>query len=90
MLAIGTLLDLPFDLYATFRIEQRFGFNRMTWRLYLADAAEGQAARRIAIGVPLAALLLWIMAASRPLVVAVGVARLDRPSTCSRWCSCRP
>ena len=31
---IGGLLELPFELYGTFRIEQRFGFNRMTWRLY--------------------------------------------------------
>ena len=31
---IGSLLELPFELYGTFRIEQRFGFNRMTWRLY--------------------------------------------------------
>ena len=31
---IGGLIDLPFDLYRTFRVEQRFGFNRMTWRLY--------------------------------------------------------
>ena len=34
---IGSLLELPFELYGTFRIEQRFGFNRMTWRLYLLD-----------------------------------------------------
>ena len=27
---IGGVLDLPFELYSTFRIEQRFGFNRMT------------------------------------------------------------
>ena len=33
-------------LYATFRLEQRFGFNKMTWRLWLADAAKGAARRR--------------------------------------------
>ena len=38
---IGGLLDAPFEIYNTFRIEQRFGFNRMTWRLYLLDAAKG-------------------------------------------------
>ena len=42
----AALLDLPFELYSTFRIEQRFGFNRMTWRLYLADALKGAAGRR--------------------------------------------
>jgi len=34
---IGSALELPFDLYSTFRIEHRFGFNRMTWKLYVAD-----------------------------------------------------
>ncbi len=64
--AIGTLLELPFSLYATFGLEQRFGFNRMTWRLWLADSAKGLALA-IVIGLPLAALVLWIMAASGPL-----------------------
>ncbi|MGH8798239.1 MAG: AMP-binding enzyme, partial [Caldimonas sp.] len=60
---IGSLLEIPFDLYATFRIEQRFGFNRMTWKLYLADLAKG-ALVGAAIGLPLAALMLWIMSAT--------------------------
>jgi len=30
---VGGLLDLPLEWYATFRIEQRFGFNRMTLRM---------------------------------------------------------
>lgn len=60
---IGGLLDLPFELYATFRLEQRFGFNRTTWRLYLADLAKGVAVALV-IGAPLAALILWIMGAA--------------------------
>jgi STE24 endopeptidase len=60
---IGAVLELPFDLYGTFRIEQRFGFNRMTWKLYLADAAKGVLIGAV-IGLPLAALMLWIMAAT--------------------------
>ena len=60
---IGSLLEIPFDLYGTFRIEQRFGFNRMTWKLYLADLAKG-ALVGAAIGLPLAALMLWIMSAT--------------------------
>ena len=63
---IGGLLDLPFSLYGTFRLEARFGFNRMTWRLWLLDALKGLLLS-IAIGVPLLALVLWIMAASGPL-----------------------
>ncbi len=57
---IGSLLDLPFELYSTFRVEQRFGFNRMTWRLYLADLLKGALVGAL-IGLPLAALILWIM-----------------------------
>jgi STE24 endopeptidase len=60
---IGALLDLPFELYSTFRIEQRFGFNRMTWALYLADMVKGALVGTV-IGLPIAALMLWIMGAA--------------------------
>jgi STE24 endopeptidase len=60
---IGALIDLPLEWYATFRIEQRFGFNRMTPRLFVADLAKGLAVT-IVIGGPLAALILWIMGAT--------------------------
>ncbi len=60
---IGGLLDLPFELYSTFRIEAQFGFNRNTWRLYLADMAKGLAVGAV-IGLPLAAAVLWIMGAT--------------------------
>ena len=60
---IGGLLDLPFELYRTFRIEQRFGFNRMTWKLYLIDLVKGLAIGAL-IGLPIAALMLWIMGAT--------------------------
>ena len=57
---IGAALDLPFELYSTFRIEQRFGFNRTTWKMYLSDSLKG-AAVGLLIGLPIAALILWIM-----------------------------
>mgnify|MGYP006385115159 CR=1 FL=1 len=34
---LSTLIDLPFSLYRTFVIEERFGFNKMTPRLFLID-----------------------------------------------------
>jgi len=61
--AIGGLLDLPLEWYGTFRIEQRFGFNRMTLSLWLADMVKGTLIGAL-IGLPLAALILWIMGAS--------------------------
>ena len=60
---IGSLLDLPFELFSTFRIEQRFGFNRMTWKMYLADTAKGALVGAL-VGLPVAALMLWIMGAT--------------------------
>ena len=60
---IGGVIDLPFELFRTFRIEQRFGFNRMTWKLYLADMLKGLAVGTL-IGLPVAALMLWIMGAT--------------------------
>jgi STE24 endopeptidase len=54
---------LPFSLYSTFGIEARFGFNRVTPALYAADLARGLAIALV-LGVPLLALLLWLMAAS--------------------------
>ncbi|MEO8279019.1 MAG: M48 family metallopeptidase [Ideonella sp.] len=60
---IGSLLEWPFELYSTFRIEQGFGFNRLTWRLYLSDLLKA-ALVGAAIGVPIVALILWLMAAA--------------------------
>jgi STE24 endopeptidase len=60
---IGAALDLPFELYSTFRIEQHFGFNRMTPRLFVADLLKNAAVGAL-IGLPLAALILWIMGAA--------------------------
>jgi STE24 endopeptidase len=60
---LGAVIELPLDGYSTFRIEQQFGFNRMTLRMWLADMAKGAAVGAL-IGLPLAALILWIMGAS--------------------------
>jgi STE24 endopeptidase len=60
---VGALLDLPFELYRTFRLEQRFGFNKMTPALYVADLVK-TTLLGIAIGAPLLALVLWIMQAT--------------------------
>ncbi len=60
---IGSVIDLPLDLYNTFRLEQRYGFNRMTMGLWLRDALMGLVLG-VAIGAPLAALILWLMSAA--------------------------
>ena len=60
---IGAVLELPFDLWSTFRIEQQFGFNRTTPKLFFTDLAKGLLVGAV-IGLPLAALILWIMQAT--------------------------
>ena len=57
---ISGLLDLPFTLYSTFKIEERFGFNKMTFKLWLLDMVKGLAVGAV-IGLPIAALILWLM-----------------------------
>jgi len=60
---VGGVIELPLDWYSTFRIEQRFGFNRMTLGLWVADLAKSALVGAL-IGLPLAALVLWIMHAT--------------------------
>ena len=57
-----SVLELPATLYRTFVIEARFGFNRMTPALFLADLAK-HAALAAALGLPLLVLVLWLMQA---------------------------
>ena len=57
---IGGLLDLPLGLYNTFGVEARFGFNKMSPGLWVADLLKGTAVGA-AIGLPIAALILWLM-----------------------------
>ena len=63
--AIGGLLDLPFEAWSTFRLEQRHGFNRMTPALWLGDQAKGLVVGAL-LGLPIAALILWLMGAAGP------------------------
>ncbi len=60
---IMSLLDLPFSLYNTFVIEERFGFNRSSLGVFLSDLVK-QGILLIAIGAPMIALALWIMNSS--------------------------
>lgn len=56
---LGWLLELPFVLSRTFVIERRFGFNRMTPRLFIADTLR-EAALAAVIGLPLLGVVLWL------------------------------
>jgi len=65
VLAILGLLGLPFSIWRKFKLEARFGFNRVTPGLFVADALKGMLVAA-ALGLPLAAAVLWIMANAGP------------------------
>lgn len=54
-------LSLPFAVYRTFVVEERFGFNTTTWRTFIADRLKG-ALLAVAVGGPLLAAVLWFFA----------------------------
>ena len=58
---LAALIGLPISWYRTFVIEQRFGFNRMTLGLWLADLGK-TALLGVLLGIPLLTLVLWLMA----------------------------
>jgi len=59
--ALLSLVELPITVYRIFVIEARFGFNRTTLGLFLADLGR-QTLLGILLGIPLVTLVLWLMA----------------------------
>ena len=57
---IGGLIELPLAWYQTFVIEARFGFNKMSLRLWGLDLLKSTLVGTL-IGLPVAALILWLM-----------------------------
>jgi STE24 endopeptidase len=60
VLLLSSLLEAPFNLYRTFIIEAKFGFNKMTFSLYLIDALKGMLIGAV-LGLPLLFGVLWLM-----------------------------
>lgn len=60
LLVLGqSLIGLPFSIYDTFVIEQKFGFNRATPATFIMDRLKGLLLGAL-IGLPLGAAVLWI------------------------------
>lgn len=55
---LSFLVGLPFSVYSTFIIEERFGFNRTSWLTYVLDTVKS-IALTILIGGPILAIILW-------------------------------
>ncbi len=58
LLAAQSLIGLPFSIYATFVLEDRFGFNRTTPFTFVVDRLKG-IILSAAIGIPIIAVILW-------------------------------
>jgi STE24 endopeptidase len=63
---IGGLIGLPLSLYQTFGIEQRFGFNNTTAKLWVSDMLKGLLVGMV-LGLPILWLVLWLMQAGGPM-----------------------
>jgi STE24 endopeptidase len=61
VLLISSVLELPVSLYRTFWLEKRFGFNRTTVSIFVADLVKS-GVLMLVIGAPLVLVVLWMMA----------------------------
>jgi STE24 endopeptidase len=60
LMIIGSVIDLPFSLYRTFKLETKFGFNKTTLATFIGDILKGLLLMLI-IGLPLITAILWLM-----------------------------
>ena len=60
LMLLSSALELPFSLYSTFVIEERFGFNRTTAKTFVIDLFKGLLLV-LALGAPLLWVVLWLM-----------------------------
>lgn len=61
IMLLMTLVDLPFNLYQTFVIESKYGFNKTTLAQFAKDHLLSLTLT-LTLGMPLLALILWVMA----------------------------
>jgi STE24 endopeptidase len=59
-LLISSLIDLPFEYYKTFNIDERFGFNKMTPKMFFTDLVKHSLVG-ILLGAPILFAALWLM-----------------------------
>ena len=57
---ISSLIDIPSSLYSSFVLEEKFGFNKLTLKVFFMDMIKGSVLS-VAIGIPLILLVLWLM-----------------------------
>ncbi len=57
---VSSLIDIPFDYYKTFTIDERFGFNKMTPSMFVSDLLKHSLVG-LALGAPILFAALWLM-----------------------------
>jgi STE24 endopeptidase len=55
-----SIVEIPLSYYRTFVVEQQFGFNKMTRRMFISDLVK-QALLSLLLGIPLLFCILWLM-----------------------------
>jgi len=60
LMIIGSLIDLPFSIYRTFVLEQRFGFNKTDSKTFVVDLFK-EISLTLVIGLPLIYAVLYLM-----------------------------
>ncbi|KAJ2776972.1 zinc metalloprotease [Coemansia javaensis] len=58
--AVSTALSLPFNMYSTFVVEKKHGFNKQTWGLFVSDAVKSFLLV-VLFGAPVVAAFLWVI-----------------------------
>ena len=66
LMLLGQILSLPFSIYSTFVIEEKYGFNRTTIKTFILDLIKGLV-MGILLGAALLSLVLWFFDAAGPL-----------------------
>ncbi len=59
LIVIGQIIGLPFGIYSTFVIEEKYGFNKTTAKTFIIDILKGLLLT-VLLGAPIFALILWI------------------------------
>ena len=57
---VSALIDIPFEYYKTFSVDEKFGFNKMTPNMFFSDLVKHSVVG-IALGAPLLFAALWLM-----------------------------
>ena len=57
---ISALIDIPFEYYKTFTVDERFGFNKMTKAMFFGDLVKHSLVG-LALGAPILFVALWLM-----------------------------